>query len=364
VRLRVDPKATARRLADAARGVTPGAARYAGRSRRTWLALATATALLAYAALLLWPYDWEPAGYVENQAESLPDGGIRFAGPGIARTPAPPEWVAAAMDAHELEVQLQVRPLASKQTGPARIMTMSLDHHHRDFTIGQEGTDLILRLRTPASDLNGKVDGDPVASIPNVFRFMRWVTIGLRIEPGQLELAVDGELAARRSLPADPLENWDPSYRLALGNELTHSRPWLGEIRRAVVRAGDSEVDYARSPALETPENFWLFRNAPRLIPFQYWNPRDLILNVILFLPLGVLIGAWLGQRTGRGAWRAILLLATISAAFEMLQLFVPGRITSIDDVTANTLGGALGVLLLRGLSGSPAAVSLRPVPD
>jgi glycopeptide antibiotics resistance protein len=83
-------------------------------------------------------------------------------------------------------------------------------------------------------------------------------------------------------------------------------------------------------------------------------------LNVVLFIPLGVLIGAWLGRRTGQGAWRAILLLAAISASFEMLQLFIPGRVTSIDDVTANTLGGAFGVLLARWLSASAAAAAAR----
>jgi VanZ like family len=331
---------------------------YARLSRRVWLTLATAAALFAYSAMLLWPYDWEKAGYVANQAQPLPEGGIRFPGPGIARTPAPPEWVAAAMRARELEVELQVRPLAAEQSGPARIMTLSLDHYHRDFTIGQQGADLILRLRTPASDLNGTIDDAPVARVPDVFRSMRWVTVRLRIEPGRLELAVDGEIALRQSLPADPFANWDPFYSFALGNELTHSRPWLGEVRRAVVRAGDAAVDYARSPELETPENFWLFRSTPRLIPFQYYNPRDLFLNVILFVPFGVLIAAWLGRRAGQGAWRAVLLLALTSAGFETLQLFLPGRTTSIDDLIANTLGGALGVLLLRWLSASAAAAA------
>ncbi|HSA79641.1 MAG TPA: VanZ family protein [Geminicoccaceae bacterium] len=352
MRLRIEAQTTARRL-------LPGAARLARLSRRAWLTLATATVLFAYAALLLWPYEWEPAGYVENQAQSLPEGGIRFAGPGIARTPAPPEWVAAAMRARELEVQLEVRPLQAKQTGPARIMTLSLDHRHRDFTIAQEGAHLILRLRTPASSLNGTVDDAPVARVPDVFRSMRWVTLRLRIESGQLVLSVNGEVVARRSLPADPFENWDPSYSLALGNELTNSRPWLGEIRRAVVRAGDIEVDYARSSELETPKKFWLFPSTPRLIPFQYLIPRDLILNVILFIPLGVLIGAWRGRRAGR-VGRAILLLAAISAGFEMLQLFVPGRVTSIDDVIANTLGGALGVLLVLWLSAPAASAAAR----
>jgi hypothetical protein len=331
-----------------AQGVIPGFARFTRPSRRAWLALATATALLAYAAVLLWPFDWKPPEYVENKVEPLPEGGIRFAEPGIMRTYAPPEWVAAAMRTKELQVQLELRPLALEQTGPARIMTLSLDTSHRDLTIGQQGSDLILRLRTPASDLNGTVDDAPVARIPNVFRSTRWLTVGLRVEPGQLELSVDGRVAARQRLPADPFENWEPSYSFALGNELTYDRPWLGEIRRAVVRAGDTKVEYARSPELETPENFWLLRSTPRLIPFQQINPRDMIANVFLFIPLGVLFGTWLGRRAGRRAWRAIVLLAAISVSFETLQLFIPVRSPSIDDVIANTLGGALGVLLGR----------------
>ena len=140
---------------------------------------------------------------------------------------------------------------------------------------------------------------------------------------GELELSVDGEVAARQSLPADPFQAWDPTYPFALGNELTNNRPWLGEIRQAVVRAGNIEVDYARSPELETPENFWLLWSTPQLIPFQHYSLKDLILNVILFIPFGVLIGAWLGRRGGQGAWRAVLLLAVISAGFEALQLFI-----------------------------------------
>jgi hypothetical protein len=358
-RLRAEAQATVGRLACAAIGMVAGSGPHARLNRRAWLAMATAIALLAYSAVLLWPFDWKLPGYVENKAEPLPEGGIRFVGPGVARTPGPPEWVAAAMRARELEVQLQVRSLAPEQTGPARIMTLSLDPGRRDFTIGQEAADLILRLRTPVSSLNGTVDHAPAARVPNVFRSMQWLTIGLRVEPGLLELSVDGQVAARRSLPADPFENWNPSFAFALGNELTYNRPWLGEIRRAVVRAGNSEVDYAKSPELETPAHFWLLWSTPQLIPFQHTGARDMIRNVILFVPLGVLLGAWLGRR-GQGAWRAILLLAAISAGFETLQLFIPVRSPSINDVIANTLGGALGVLLVRWLSASALAAATR----
>jgi hypothetical protein len=185
---------------------------------------------------------------------------------------------------------------------------------------------------------------------------MQWRAIELRVEPGELELSVDDQVAARRTLPADPFENWNPSFAFALGNELTYNRPWLGEIRRAVVRAGNTAVDYARSPELERPEHFWVLWTKPRLIPFQDSSAGDVVRNIILFIPLGVLIGLWLGRRLGQGPWRAILVLAAISVSFETLQLFIPVRSPSIDDVIANTVGGALGVLFVRRLSASAAA--------
>jgi hypothetical protein len=41
------------------------------------------------------------------------------------------------------------------QTGPARIVSNSSDPLHRNFTVGQEGRDLIVRVRTPATGMNG-----------------------------------------------------------------------------------------------------------------------------------------------------------------------------------------------------------------
>jgi len=53
-----------------------------------------------------------------------------------------------------------------KQSGPARIVTLSSDSHHRNFTLGQSGTHLLFRLRTPLAGKNG-VSGQLL--FPNVF---------------------------------------------------------------------------------------------------------------------------------------------------------------------------------------------------
>lgn len=52
------------------------------------------------------------------------------------------------------------------QTGPARIVSLSTDVFHRNLTIGQDGTDLIIRLRTPATGDDGS---QPELDVPDVF---------------------------------------------------------------------------------------------------------------------------------------------------------------------------------------------------
>ncbi|MFQ5679684.1 MAG: VanZ family protein [Gemmatimonadota bacterium] len=69
----------------------------------------------------------------------------------------------------------------------------------------------------------------------------------------------------------------------------------------------------------------------------------DAILNTLLFLPLGV---------TARLVWPAIgalLSAPVLSFLIEGLQLFIPGRDASLGDLLFNSLGGGLGVLVLRG---------------
>jgi len=71
----------------------------------------------------------------------------------------------------------------------------------------------------------------------------------------------------------------------------------------------------------------------------------EALANVALFVPLGVLVLLW---RPGWGwlASTAVALGATV--AIEVLQQALrPERFASIDDVVANTAGGAIGGLLV-----------------
>ncbi len=77
--------------------------------------------------------------------------------------------------------------------------------------------------------------------------------------------------------------------------------------------------------------------------------------NVVMFLPFGVL-GLPLVREASRrrrgavpGAWRAVGLVtlagAVLSAAIELTQNVLPGRVPTVQDVVLNTGGALLGAL-------------------
>ncbi|MGD2047759.1 MAG: VanZ family protein [Gemmatimonadota bacterium] len=84
----------------------------------------------------------------------------------------------------------------------------------------------------------------------------------------------------------------------------------------------------------------------------------DAILNVVLFVPLGLLVAG-----TKRAPWRAAALGLLISLAVESTQLFVPGRQPALGDLIWNTLGAALGVLLHGAVVGRLRRTSGSAVP-
>lgn len=76
----------------------------------------------------------------------------------------------------------------------------------------------------------------------------------------------------------------------------------------------------------------------PEKLSFKFQSSFDnLILNLILFLPVGFLYRL-IARRRG-----AILLGGILSFAIEMTQAFIPARTTSVVDVLANALGAGVG---------------------
>lgn len=86
------------------------------------------------------------------------------------------------------------------------------------------------------------------------------------------------------------------------------------------------------------------------LVPLVGSDPRDLLQNVLVFLPLGVLLPVIARVRSAR---RVLLLGLLLSLGMEVLQLVNAltghgGHIADVNDLLANTLGAPLGYGLLR----------------
>ncbi|MFZ0936270.1 MAG: VanZ family protein [Bryobacteraceae bacterium] len=74
---------------------------------------------------------------------------------------------------------------------------------------------------------------------------------------------------------------------------------------------------------------------------------RDVVINVLLYMPLGaVACLVWLPRFPRAAVAAATALGFVLSLSMELLQNYVPGRVTSLSDLATNTLGAAVGAFL------------------
>lgn len=74
----------------------------------------------------------------------------------------------------------------------------------------------------------------------------------------------------------------------------------------------------------------------------------DVVFNVLAYVPFGMLLTLYFRSRgeDRLAVAKAAAIAAGFSATMELLQLFVPGRVSSIVDLTTNTVGALLGSLV------------------
>jgi VanZ like family len=301
--------------------------------------------LALYAVLSLAPFDWHWPAPVRNGAIAT-DGGWSFPSAGIVLAAPPLDRAGAAIAAETLDVSLEARSHEAGQTGPARILTISADAYESNLTLAQEGDDLVLRLRSAASDEYGNLDGRPVARLRDVLAAGEWIAIDLRLRPGRLTLAIDGVTRLSAALPAAVLATWNTAFPLALGNETTCNRPWRGDIRNVVITRPDGAMPLAQPGEVELPATCRPVEHPPKLVPFVPFYLDDVLLNILMYVPLGCLLGLLARRRDRRTFAVLVLTVAGVSLAFETAQLLLPSRFPSVDDLICNTLGGALGIWL------------------
>ncbi|XAZ30796.1 VanZ family protein [Paenarthrobacter ureafaciens] len=72
----------------------------------------------------------------------------------------------------------------------------------------------------------------------------------------------------------------------------------------------------------------------------------EFVANIVMFVPFGLLTTfLWPGRWNW---WRMLLLGAATSTFIEVTQLIIPGRVTALSDVIANSAGALIGAVVAR----------------
>ena len=219
-----------------------------------------------------------------------------------------------------------------------------------------------LVLVTISSGTNGTtvyLDGQPVQSIP-----------GFRISRSELS----GQIVLGTS-PAS-YQQWSGelhglaiySKELTPADAILHYKQWTDpngghpDLNGAIARytfaeAGGNEVhnQVASEPGLKIPAAFSvpyksLLESPAKEFKANWRYVRDLLTNIVGFVPLGLIVCAYFAWTRSR--WKAILIATvacgTFSFVIEVLQYYIPRRGSGITDIITNSLGAALGAALIQ----------------
>jgi len=148
--------------------------------------------------------------------------------------------LAAAGKSNELTIEATLMTSSANQTGPARIISFSSGSSSRNFTLGQDSGQLVLRLRTPHTGENGS---SPEVKLGKL-KAGRRTHVLVRYRDGQLESFIDGKLSVTTDAVRGGFENWT-EQSLIFGDEVGGDRNWAGELEGIAIYSrflSDEEV--------------------------------------------------------------------------------------------------------------------------
>ncbi len=189
-------------------------------------------------------YTLEPRGLARLDHDyAMVLGGGAFA----ASPKAAGNVLAAAQASNELTLEATLTSSDLAQIGPARIMTFSTGLRQRNFTLGQEGRFLNLRLRTGSKDPNAE------QSEIRLFELEagRPDHVVVSYRPGRLAIYRNGEQLRVSEDIQNGFNRWKPS-ELLFGDEAGGGRDWSGTLEgiaiyNRILKAGEVRENFLRS---------------------------------------------------------------------------------------------------------------------
>lgn len=165
--------------------------------------------------------------------------GVRWQEDGLAiHTPTrivtekPPRRLTEALQkSREITVEAWVTPADSLQAGPARIVTLSEGTSARNFTLGQDASQYDFRLRTTKTDRNGLPS---IASPSGTAVTGPTQLAATRSKSGDTTFYLNGRKVASGKADGD-FGNWEEGFTLAVANETSENRGWLGTLHLVAI---------------------------------------------------------------------------------------------------------------------------------
>ncbi len=139
--------------------------------------------------------------------------------------------LSACRDSNQLTIEAVLNTPNKNQKGPARIITFSQDHGSRNFTLGQNGNKIVLRLRTSENSGNAsdpqitlcKIEPDkPIHLIVSYF-------------PGQMNVYVNGERVKSTADLGGDFSTWGEDHHFLFGDEWVGDRSWEGTLDHVAI---------------------------------------------------------------------------------------------------------------------------------
>lgn len=334
----------------------------------------------------LWPLNFWP----KNEVEFLKGkNGIRFYGRGIAYTPRP-LWGQESNSPHTGSISLEIwlEPESEIDHHLAHILVLYDGNKSQDIVIGQWKTSLIVRSRS----LN---TGHPTyreVSIRDVLHHGESHLLTFVSRNEETTVYIDGKW--KRTFPGyTVLNHRSGSKHLVLGNSPTGRHDWLGTLFGLAVYnlpLTEQEIDQhyqawiqgqydrlSEQKGLHAIYSFneqsgtWVHNHAGSRVDLMIpatlhilqksilnssWKDvglsrssfKDIVINVAGFLPTGFFALFYLRSKKIPFAvayLTAVVLGVALSLLVELLQVYLPGRTSSLTDLMCNGLGTALGAI-------------------
>jgi VanZ family protein len=333
----------------------------------------------------LWPF------YIStNQVSWLRDrDGLEFGRHGSALSAGP----IRARDLTNPSATLEIWLESAHADASGTILAFDASAHPGEpFSLHQKRDALVIRRNNV--DPQG-VSRTALFNIDGVFQQNRLVFVTVCLDGQGTSVYVDGVLAG-----VSPVSRtWnDLTGRVLLANSPISNDSWSGTIRGLAIyqqklTASQIAADYVSwtarpktiasatkgtdalylfderggavahnrlEPAadLTIPARYFILHKSFLRSPWKGYRPKwsywqDVAVNIAGFVPFGFCVCAYLSlTRISRHPEAIAVILGLItSLAIELLQTFLPTRVSDATDVMTNTLGTAIGVLVCRAVS-------------